>query len=192
MAMLEMPEYGLYCDALLLEGNNLLFLSTWGRDTAIQSFLAALTLGESQGGADKFWIQAESAFQVWVNTRQIQKKTARMPKGSLFGSLVQLWLYEPVLEQPDLTNRVGYLMYRDEKTHSEQNKGRLWKLVQSICPVPLLPAWRDPFLNEMEAQGWFIPLNGIYLHGLKVQLPKEGEIAEIVQTMLLNRMLIVD
>lgn len=182
--MFQMPEYGLLGDALLLDTGGLLFLSAWGRDTAIQSFLAALSLGESEGGADKFWVQAQSSFQVWVNTDRMEKKTARMPKGGLFGNIAQLWVYDPILAKPDQANRLGYLPYRSGHERASQNRDRLWALVQTICPIPFLPEWRDPILDEMYGRGWLSSISGIRLEGIKAQIPEESEIAEMVRIML--------
>ena len=182
--MFEMPEYGLFGDALLMDEGNLLFLSAWGRDTAIQSFLATLTLGESEGGADKFWIQGQSTFQVWVNTHRMEKQTARMPKGGLFGNIAQVWLYDPILATPDRASRLGYLPYRSGHESHSRNRERLWALVQTICPIPFLPQWRDQVLDEMASLGWLRTIRGISLEGVKVNLPEEEKIADLVRSML--------
>jgi|GWRWMinimDraft_15_1066023.scaffolds.fasta_scaffold19014_1 hypothetical protein len=182
--MFELAEYGLHGDALLLDSSNLMFLSAWGRDTAIQSFVASLSLGESQGGADKFWVQAQSSFQVWVNTQRVEKETGRMPKGSLFGNIAQLWLYDPILAKPDRANRLGYVPYRSGHERASQSRDRVWSLVQSICPIPLLPEWQETVLDEMTDQGWITTVRGICLEAVRVQLPEEKEIADLIRSLL--------
>lgn len=50
----EAPE--LFADAVLVDAaDNLLFLSLWGRDTALQEFLARLSLPSHEGGLDSFF-----------------------------------------------------------------------------------------------------------------------------------------
>lgn len=41
------------------EQGNLIFLSVWARDTAIQQFLARLTLSRDEGGLDQFQLITE-------------------------------------------------------------------------------------------------------------------------------------
>jgi len=52
----EAPE--LFADAILVDAaDNLLFLSLWGRDTALQEFLARLSLPSHEGGLDSFFLR---------------------------------------------------------------------------------------------------------------------------------------
>ena len=52
------------------ERGNLVFLSVWARDTAIQQFLARLTLGPDEKGLDQFHVITEhgSSIPVFVGT----------------------------------------------------------------------------------------------------------------------------
>ena len=48
---------GLYVDASLVDAyDKLLFLSLWGRDTAIQEFLAGISLANEEGGINSFFL----------------------------------------------------------------------------------------------------------------------------------------
>ena len=90
----ECPD--LYVDACACdEQRNLVFLSAWGRDTALQEFLARLTLGSSENGLSQFHIIVDGrSLPVFPNIDMLEKRTTRQLRGTLFGSLVHLWLFD--------------------------------------------------------------------------------------------------
>src|SRR5258708_7251898 len=80
---------GCLCD----EGRNLIFLSVWGRDTAVQEFLARLQLGSQKDGLDQFHLLADEhqSIPVFVgNVDQFEKRTTRAFRRTLFGSMVHV------------------------------------------------------------------------------------------------------
>src|SRR5690606_20586481 len=92
----ECPE--LMADACVGdERGNLVFLSVWARDTAVQEFLARLTLARSEQGLDQFHIVTEHGASIPVfvgNVEHLEKRTTRAFRRTLFGSLVHLWLFD--------------------------------------------------------------------------------------------------
>ncbi|NAT57468.1 hypothetical protein CU666_03215, partial [Pseudomonas syringae pv. actinidifoliorum] len=88
----ECPD--LYVDACVCdEQRNLIFLSAWGRDTAMQEFLARLTLGTAEDGLDQFHIVMNGQhIPVFPDVELLDKRTTRQLRGTLFGSLLHLWL----------------------------------------------------------------------------------------------------
>jgi hypothetical protein len=104
----------LYADACVRdESGQLMFLSLYGRDTAIQQLLAAFTLKVSEGGFDSFHLQdpAGESHRVHVgNADRLEKFTGKLPRDNLFGNLVHLWLYDPALTRPDRSNRVAWVL----------------------------------------------------------------------------------
>ena len=96
MPITETP--GLYADAVLTDdGNNLLFLSLWGRDTAVQEFRARLSLPVHEGGLDNFHLEGLPFVQIG-NPERLVTDSGRTPSQLIFGSLVHLWLYDRLAE----------------------------------------------------------------------------------------------
>lgn len=154
----ECPD--LYVDACVCdEQRNLVFLSAWGRDTALQEFLARLTLGNAENGLDHFNVAVDGrSLPVFPNTDLLEKRTTRQFRGTLFGSLLHCWLSDRRCAQPDQANHFAYaLMQRD---HSADPAQRLWPLVMETCPLPLLPHWREPVLDVLTQHEMLAPLPG--------------------------------
>src|SRR3546814_16817862 len=73
------------------EQGNLVFLSIWARDTAVQEFLARLTLGTDEMGLDQFHFLTEQGasipdFDGKIET--LEKPTTRSNLRKLCGSLM--------------------------------------------------------------------------------------------------------
>lgn len=141
----ECPD--LYIDACVCdEGRNLVFVSLWGRDTALQEFLARLTLGSAENGLTQFHIlQDGRTLPVFPNADQLEKRTTRQYRSTLFGSLVHLWLFDKRCARPDHANHFAYaLLERDTEVGAS-----LWPLIVETCPLPLLPHWQTPVLEVL-------------------------------------------
>ena len=133
------------------EHGNLVFLSVWARDTAVQEFLARLTLGRSEQGLDQFHLVTDQAsIPVFVgNTDNLEKRTTRAFRRTLFGSMVHLWLFDKRCVKPDKANASALaLLPRAVSDHTE----RLWALVRETCPLPLLDHWRDTVLDLLQSR----------------------------------------
>ena len=141
----ELPD--LYVDACVCdEQRNLVFLSAWGRDTVLQEFLARLTLGREENGIDQFHVIVDGRrLPVFPNQELLEKRTTRQFRGTLFGSLLHLWLFDRRASTPDQANHFAFaLLEREEDPHH-----RLWPLVMETCPLPLLPHWREPVIGVL-------------------------------------------
>ncbi|WP_175926345.1 hypothetical protein [Burkholderia cepacia] len=140
------------------ESGNLVFLSIWGRDTATQALLARLTLGPSEGGLDQFHLQTGSgALQAFVGqTDRLQKCSSRAYRRTLFGSLVNLWLFDQRCVKPDQTNASALALLPDGRPDEFD---RLWRLVRDTCPLPLLDHWRDIVLGELRERDMLTQLS---------------------------------
>ncbi|CAM8846133.1 DUF4123 domain-containing protein [Burkholderia pseudomallei] len=125
----------------------LVFLSVWARDTAIQAFLARLALGLNEQGLDRFHLVTEQDASVPVivgNTERLDKRSTRAFRRTLFGSLVNLWLFDKRCVKPDKANATALaLLPRTAVSRTE----RLWSLVRDTCPLPLLDHWHDTVLD---------------------------------------------
>jgi len=145
----------LYADACVRdESGQLMFLSLYGRDTAIQQLLAAFTLKVTEGGLSAFHLQDPEgqAHVVYVgNAERLEKFTGKLPRDNLFGNLAHVWLYDPALIRPDRSNRVAWVLV-DSVQHGsnplEVIWDRAWDLYKLLSPVPLLDVWQHAVLSR--------------------------------------------
>jgi hypothetical protein len=141
------------------ESHNLIFLSLWGRDTAVQEFLARLTLGTTERGLDHFHLVTAEDTSIPVavaNIDRLEKRTTRAFQRTLFGSMIHVWLLDSRCVKPDKANGSALaILPRDRTTRTQ----RLWSLVQDTCPLPLLPHWRDNVLELLQSQSMLLSLS---------------------------------
>ncbi|CAJ3545213.1 Uncharacterised protein [Burkholderia pseudomallei] len=134
------------------EHGNLVFLSLWARDTAIQAFLARLTLGRDEQGLDQFHVLIEQGASIPIfvgNVERLEKCTTRVFRRTLFGSIVHLWLFDKRCVKPDKANASALgLLPKASAVPIE----RLWSLVRDTCPLPLLDPWRDAVLALLQSR----------------------------------------
>jgi hypothetical protein len=134
------------------ENGTLIFLSLWARDTAIQEFLARLTLGGTEQGLDRFHLITDQGASVPVfigNVDHLEKRSTRTFRRTLFGSMVHLWLFDTRCIRPDKTNASALALLPTDGT---DHTARLWTLVRETCPLPLLDHWRDEVLALLQSQ----------------------------------------
>ena len=116
----------LYADACVRdESGQLMFLSLYGRDTAIQQLLAAFTLKVREGGLNSFHLQDPDGQAQVVhvgNADRLEKFTGKLPRDNLFGNLVHVWLYDPALIRPDRSNRVAWVLV--DGVHHEATRSK--------------------------------------------------------------------
>jgi len=157
------------------EHGNLVFLSIWARDTAVQEFLARLTLGGDAQGLDQFHIVTEQggALPVFVgNVENLEKRITRAYRRTLFGSLTNVWLFDRRAVKPDKANASALALLPRDSNH---RLDRLWLLVRDTCPLPLLDHWREIVLDLLQARSMLTrlpfalgPLEG---HRLAIDVP---------------------
>ena len=145
----------LYADACVRdETGRLMFLSLYGRDTAIQQLLAAFTIKVTEGGLDAFHLQhpaGESQLVHVGDADRLEKFTGKLPRDNLFGNLVHLWLYDPALVRTDRSNRVAWVLVDgvdDSPDQTETIWARVWGLYKLLSPVPLLDTWKQAVLSR--------------------------------------------
>ena len=157
------------------ENGNLVFISLWARDTAVQEFLARLTLGRDEQGLDQFHVITEQGASIPVfvgNVENLEKRSARAYRRTLFGSLTNIWLLDRRCVKPDKANASALALLPRDSTH---RLDRLWTLVRDTCPLPLLDHWRDAVLELLQARSMLTrlpfalgPLEG---HRLAIDVP---------------------
>ena len=187
MEVREAP--GVYADALLRdERGGLLFVSLWGRDTALQELQARLSLSVSEGGVNLLHVTHEGVDSS-INLDRIQcmeKHSGRLPTRNLFGDVAQLWIYDRLATEPDRANRTGLLFLRGDSRQplNEQECERIWQLVREVSHLPLLPHWRKPVLNVLDFKGWLRRLDdhlGVTAWRVELSDPAfEGAISQLM------------
>jgi hypothetical protein len=145
---------GCICD----ERSQLVFLSLWGRDTAVQELLARLTLGGQEDGLDQLHLQAPEGTDLAVyvgDAQKLDKRTTRAFRRTLFGSMIHLWLFDKRCIAPDKANASALAILPKESSMQPQ---RLWTLVRDTCPLPLLDHWSDVVLDLLQSRAMLTPL----------------------------------
>ena len=151
-----------FCDALLTDAARVLFMSLWGRDTALQELLARLTLKSSDGGLRDLHIGGH--YVDMSNSESLEKFSGRLPTSSLLGPVAHLWLYDPIVLAPDRANRRAVLLHRGSP--GPEVDDHIWKLIRDLCHLPLLDTWREPVMAEFANNEWVRTLKGYAWSGL--------------------------
>jgi hypothetical protein len=154
------------------EQGNLIFISVWSRDTAIQQFLARLTLGCDEDGLDSFHLITEQggSVPVFISTvERLEKRLTRSYRRTLFGAMVNLWLFDRRCLRPDKSTASALALL--PRSVSDPTS-RLWQLVRDTCPLPLLDYWQAPVLALLREHNMLqdLPVALGPLHGLRLQL----------------------
>ncbi|MEJ1418732.1 MAG: hypothetical protein RNU03_10035 [Candidatus Sedimenticola sp. (ex Thyasira tokunagai)] len=184
IAIMALPEVpGIFADAVVTDAHEaLVFLSLWGRDTAIQELLARLSISEREGGLEQLSLIGPDNQNIRIHTGNVDrygKITGRMPKDNLFGAVTQLWLYDRLVTELDRVNRRAILLHRESGLSQPLNHGvdsgediesRLWQLVRQTCHLPLLDHWQVTVLDAFRQEGWIQDLPGIRLNGITIDL----------------------
>lgn len=157
-----------FADAVLTdEGNNLLFLSVWGRDTAVQEFLARLTLPKHEDGIRDFRVEGSGESR-YVNVPSIDclDKHSTRVGSDIFDNLTQVWIYDKRVLRSDQSSRRVYQLFSETQKCPDP-----WPLVKAVCPVPLLDHWRETVLEQFTSLGWcrFVP-DGVGMKALCIDL----------------------
>ncbi|RUS67432.1 hypothetical protein CUZ56_01377 [Saezia sanguinis] len=166
----------LMLDSCVIDHNaNLVFASAWGSDTATQSLLAKLTLGNTKDGMDHFHMINENnaSIPVYVgDLNKYEKRLARFNRCSIFGSIVNVWIYDKRCKFPDEEKSSAYMLYIQNHLNDE----RLWALIKATCSIPLLDEWQKIVIEIMQDTDMLIhlptPLGPLAGYQLQVDLDK--------------------
>jgi len=186
------PE--LFADAMLVGAyDNLLFLSLWGRDTALQEFLARVSLANHEGGLDRFFLNVgiktngepqRKLVQIGKADR-LNHHTGRMPTNNVFGNMAHLWLFDRLIAEPDLANRRTMALFKQDETANAQTAHhRIWQLAKAICHLPLLDHWADAVINIFYEREWIKDFDGIGVNGALIDLSLGEEIEEEITNLI--------
>lgn len=167
---------GLWIDALVRDDeDNVLFLSAWGSETAIQKTRARFSLPVSENGLRGFKIHTGPGrwrFDRFAVTQpeRYEQETAR-PTGSRFLHLTQLWMFPRLAIQPNNVDHKALLLKRPTES-PEQWQSRLWQAVQTVCPVPLHPSW-DGVVADFIRHNWIRQYQGFHIDAWCLHCPEK-------------------
>jgi hypothetical protein len=142
------------------EAGQLMFLSAFGRDTAIKELMARMELGTGdnhslseltlKGTCDH---AGESHAVMVGDPKRLDKHTGRLPKRKLFGNMTHVWIYDPAIREPDKGSRTAWLIDRvvsgATETFNLDIRERIWATIGQLASIPLLPHWRDTVLQAV-------------------------------------------
>lgn len=192
MELLAIDEIGgLYVDAYTVGGERqLLFLSAWGHDTAIQELLAKLTLSVKEGGLAVLSVCGEESYKrLYIQERELfAKTTGRIGKESIFFGLTHLFVYAGLAKQIDKVNQRALLLKRPEDD-IQTFRQLLWQVVRELCPIPLLPEW-DNLLTHFEQRQWVRTFSGFNMDAVSVCLNCD-ELEELITSLIHQRELTI-
>jgi hypothetical protein len=185
---------GIFCDALVNDDQDgLIFASLWGRDTTIQELLARLTLSSSEGGISKLIFKEPNKSLKTVHLgdqNRLDKLTGRMPKTNILGDMVQLMLFDRLVQTPDYANQKGYLLFDDRQQSvqlidNEHNENKTWHLFKSICHLPMLDEWQYTIDRLLKAENWMKFYPGFCASAIAIDLP-EAEFDQKISQMIID------
>ena len=142
------------------EAGQLMFLSAFGRDTAIKELMARMELGTGDNHSlSELTLKGtcnhagESHAVMVGDPKRLDKHTGRLPKRKLFGNMTHVWIYDPAICEPDKGSRTAWLIDRvvsgATETFNLDIRERIWATIGQLASIPLLPHWRDTVLKAV-------------------------------------------
>ena len=77
------------------------------------------------------------------SVERLEKRLTRSYRRTLFGSMVNLWLFDRRCIRPDKSSASALALL---PRSAADPTSRLWHLVKDTCPLPLLDHWQSPVL----------------------------------------------
>lgn len=146
----------LFVDALVCdEAGQILFVSVYGRDGAIQQLMSAFHLPTSQGGVDLLTLEpATRPCPHWSrgmralvgDPKRFGKLTGKLSRG-LFGVVSHVFIYDEAAIAADHSAGSGWVISHD--CTEEAHQARIWGMVKRLLPLPVLDHWRDALLGAI-------------------------------------------
>lgn len=137
------------------EAGILMFVSVYGRDTAIKELMARIQLGKGEHGLSELKLkghdehQGETHVATINNANDLGKLTGRLPK-CLYGNLTHAWIFDPAIRAPDKGAGQAWIIeptIEDKRQLKALVETRIWNAICHLASIPLLPHWREVVLN---------------------------------------------
>ena len=135
----------LFADAFVVDEGSLVFVSMYGRDTAIQQLFASFSLPIQNGGLDRITFEAdgdtyEPVVGLIKDHSKLEKFTGRLPRENLFGNLSHVWIFDSNCVAPDRVTQSAWIFSKDGES-LESIERRCWEITNLLSTVPLLDSW---------------------------------------------------
>ncbi len=180
--LMPIPDINdVFTDGFLVDDTgSIAFLSLIGKDTAIQEFRARWSLPITQGGLTDFQVETpDSTVRLNLGSPEsLEFLSGRLPT-SLFGNLIQVFVYKQLVQKPDFANRKAVQLFKKEDAGNHSDK--LWTLVKNLSPLPLLDQWREVILNLFTEKFWLQELPGMGDVSAHVVSIPEDELADLLK-----------
>ena len=153
---------------------NLIFLSIWARDTAVQQFLARLTLGRDEQGLDQFHVITDQGGSVPVFVSNVDRLEKRMtaPTGERCSVRCPTCGCSTAAASSPTRPTPAHWHCCPGSAH---RLDRLWMLVRDTCPLPLLDHWRETVLELLQTREMLarlpFALGSLEGHRLAIDVP---------------------
>lgn len=136
MTLKDLPD--LKCDSCIANDNSeLIFMSIWGRDTAIQELFAKLTIGETNKHGF-FDIKLNHHRVFLAEGRQYTKRTLKLSK-TQFGSLIHAFIFDKRIIEPNRDSNSMISIYKIEDIPTIHNY--YFEAIKTLSSVPILEKW---------------------------------------------------
>jgi hypothetical protein len=128
----------------------LMFMSVYGRDTAIKELMARIQLGgESKDGLPTLvmYTDGETHKAVVGDTKGLQKLTGRLPR-CVYGMLTHLWVYRPQVKGVSKSTGTAWVLVKQPEP-DVRTQARVWSAVMELASIPLLPHWQTTVMEAI-------------------------------------------
>ena len=171
-----------YTDGFLVDDSgSVAFLSLIGKDTAIQELRARWSLPLTQGGLTDFQIETpDSAVRINIGSPESLEFLSGRMATSLFGHLIQVFVYKQLSQKPDYANRKALQLFKKGDVTDPSEK--LWALIKNLSPLPLLDQWKELVFAMFISKSWLTELPGMGDVSAHIISIPEDELAEMLKT----------
>lgn len=153
-----------YVDALVRDETGLLmFMSCYGRDTALREFMGRVQLGgKSSDGLPTLALLAvgKSGREIvhMGDPRRLEKRTGKLPVNLYGRNVGHMFIFDPMVMRPDPASKQAWVM--SHRPLSVQTLDELiWMVIQTLSPVPLLTHWQHAVLAVVKDAGMVVDMS---------------------------------
>lgn len=159
---------GIYCDAIVRKGDYAVFVSLWGRSTAMMSLYGNITTG-----AIGSLTVAGKHYGVSKNMAKLQ---TRLPKHSRYGSdVAHVFVYGPSVLEEVGGQRV--LLQRVDDAW-------IWDNLADMSHLYLPEHWRPVLVQALRDKGHIVPLDAHGIEAVMINLSAQKAYEELVCSLI--------
>lgn len=140
LTLYDIPD--LKCDSCITNNNSeLIFLSVWGRNTAMQELVAKLTIGETtKHGLANIKLNHYKVFL--AQETDYCKRTLKVTTSSL-GQLIHTFIFDKRIIEPNRDSNSMISIYKV----NDISTNRYFEAIKTLSSVPILEHWADEIVS---------------------------------------------